>query len=187
MNQHKQHHPLASQSSIHCAQNLFVHQLIMSRTIYLIIYKSPIFPAHWALWIPSQNDPTIGKIINADGDAKYGFELAIERNYDTDQIGRTHRIVQLGQVEDNAVDDDDGCVKGELTSTDCHPRDAVERVAMGVPAPGPSLVSALSSGPRQRVRIKNCQTWLREVVERLVHEKIIDKQALVVLDGAPKN
>lgn len=38
-----------------------------------------------------------------------------------------------------------------------------------------------------KVEIKNCQTWLREVVEALIEDEVFPPIALAVLDEAPKN
>ncbi|PVI04890.1 hypothetical protein DM02DRAFT_725567 [Periconia macrospinosa] len=156
----------------------------MPRNIHLLVYNSPIFPAHWALWIPSTAKPDVGKIINAEGDAANGFEIAFERNFDLAASGRRHQVILLGQVLDEHVVD----VEGDGSqSTDTTARDYMEQVALSVPAPGPSLISVSSQGPRQRVAIQNCQTWLREFVAALVQKGAMDQSALQILDGAPKN
>ncbi|KAI0912565.1 hypothetical protein F4823DRAFT_178302 [Ustulina deusta] len=156
----------------------------MSRTIYLIIYKSPLFPAHWALWVPSEADPTIGKRIHAEGDAATGFRLSFDRNYDITQESRKHETLALAEVGAGLVLDTPG---DGVNSVDAEPRDAVEIVAANVPPPGPSLVSSSASSRGTRVEIKNCQTWLFEVVSALHVEGILDGQAVEVIKTAPKN
>ncbi|KAI0454653.1 hypothetical protein F5B21DRAFT_474584 [Xylaria acuta] len=47
----------------------------MNRTIYLTLYNIPLFPAHWAIWTPSRENPTIGKRIHVEGDAATSFQL----------------------------------------------------------------------------------------------------------------
>ncbi|KAH6887602.1 hypothetical protein B0T10DRAFT_490074 [Thelonectria olida] len=158
----------------------------MPRTIYLIVYNSRLFPAHWSFWIPSLSDPTIGKRIQATGNALTGFTVAFERNYDIEATNRAHELVALTEVDDIYIDDGDSC-KGGPESTDTRPIDRLEEVALSVPAPGPSLVSSTSAAPRRRAEIKNCQTWLRGVVQKLIEEKMMDGKALDILDRAPKN
>jgi hypothetical protein len=44
----------------------------------------------------------------------------------------------------------------------------------------------MPQGLRTRVDVKNCQTWLRDVVVVLVENGIFPDDALVTLDRAPK-
>ncbi|KAF2118705.1 hypothetical protein BDV96DRAFT_642883 [Lophiotrema nucula] len=156
----------------------------MPRTVCLVIFNSPLFPAHWGLWVPSTDQPSIGKLLHASGDAATGFEIAFERNYDLGATTRRHQVLQLAQVLDHYVVD----VKGDGSRTkDQIAHDYLEEVALSVPAPARSLVSATSQGPRQRVEIQNCQTWLRQVVAAFVQNGAMDQSALQTVDNAPKN
>ncbi|KAI1122981.1 hypothetical protein F5Y10DRAFT_252791 [Nemania abortiva] len=119
----------------------------MSRAIYLIVYKSPLFPAHWALWVPSEADPNIGKRIHAEGDAATGFRLSFDRNYDIIHESRKLEVLTLAEVAAGHVADTPG---DGVNSVDTEPRDAVETVAAKVPTPGPSLVS-----PTENVSLLN--------------------------------
>ncbi|KAI0867085.1 hypothetical protein F4860DRAFT_18185 [Xylaria cubensis] len=156
----------------------------MTRTIYLIVYNSPLFPAHWALWIPSQENQTIGKRIHVEGDAATGFQLSFDRNYDKTQDSRKHEIIILAEVDDGHVIDTPG---DGSNNVDREPKDAIESVAVKVPPPGPSLLSvARTRGTK--VIIKNCQTWLVDVVSALHQEGIIlDSKAVEIIKNAPKN
>jgi hypothetical protein len=108
----------------------------MARDIYLIVYTSPLFPAHWTLWIPTEANPQIGKGIHATGDAANGFQHEFKRNYDLSEEDRAYRLFLLAQVNDRWVVD----VPGDgLFSVDTIPVDGVERIALSVPAPGKSL------------------------------------------------
>ncbi|KAF2834879.1 hypothetical protein M501DRAFT_989447 [Patellaria atrata CBS 101060] len=95
---------------------------------------------------------------------------------------RSYSLIELGRVEDHLVVDVPGS-----RSQDQTPHDYLERVALSIPAPGPSLVPSSSQAPRERVQIQNCQTWLREVVESLVQKNVIGEEALQTLENAPKN
>jgi hypothetical protein len=44
------------------------------RTITIIMYPSPMFHAHWVMWIPSYSKQEAGKVIHTVGDARSGFE-----------------------------------------------------------------------------------------------------------------
>jgi hypothetical protein len=37
------------------------------------------------------------------------------------------------------------------------------------------------------VKIENCQTWLRDVVIKLVEKEVLDEEAIRIVDIAPKN
>ncbi|KAF2801836.1 uncharacterized protein BDZ99DRAFT_469349 [Mytilinidion resinicola] len=152
----------------------------MPQTISLLIFNSPIFPAHWALWLPHPANSNTGKLINAVGDAATGFEIIIEREYDLRNITQRYQLVALDEVSDVK---EDGRNSKDSTAYDC-----IEKVALSVPAPKKSLVSAtIAEGSRHRVEIQNCQTWLRQVVAALVQADVVDEAALQIVDGAPKN
>lgn len=172
----------------------------MTRPIYLIIYTSTLFPAHWSLWIPSLSDPSIGKRLHAEGDAATGFKTVFERGYVLHEDTRKYQCLLLGEVSDEYVLDVDG------QECDSIAHDDLERILLSVPAPGASLVSSESQvcecvpcvyacicacfrrqGPRKRVRIQNCRTWLRDGTAALVKSGIMDGMALQRVEGAPKN
>jgi hypothetical protein len=70
----------------------------MPRTVYLVVYNSPLFPAHWGLWIPQLDNPDVGKFIEAAGDAANGFDISFERNYDLGSTPRAYRKLPLADV-----------------------------------------------------------------------------------------
>lgn len=108
----------------------------MTRDIYLIVYNSLLFPAHWTLWIPTKANPQIGKGIHVTGDAANGFQHEFKRNYDLSEEDRANRLFLLAQVDDRWVAD----VPGDGSfSVDTTPADDVETIALSVPAPGKSL------------------------------------------------
>jgi len=110
----------------------------MSRPVYLIIYHSPIFAAHWALWIPSYNKNVIGqsgKIINVQGSPSDGFVHEFERNYNLSAESRSHSLKLLGWVDPKSILDT-ACGDHSVDNT---PIDALERSALDIQAPGPSL------------------------------------------------
>ncbi|KAM5361433.1 hypothetical protein ACJZ2D_013123 [Fusarium nematophilum] len=159
----------------------------MARTLYLVMYNSRLFPAHWALWVPSREIPDVGKRIHAEGDVATGFTVTFERNYDIGSTGRQHQILPLAEVDESHLADVPGARSTEsklMGNIKAH--DTVEEVALRVPAPGPSLRSA-SSAPRSRVEIRNCQTWIYDLVDQLVREGIVDESALKRVKEAPKN
>ncbi|KAF3391177.1 hypothetical protein DPV78_010916 [Talaromyces pinophilus] len=162
----------------------------MPRNIFLIIYKSPLFPAHWSLWIPSVANPNIGKRIHVTGDVKSGFEHEFVRNYDLRSETRTHVVILMGEVEDKYVADDDEDLRREewVEERDKSPRDQMEEVAIKIPAPGPSMNPASrDAAPTKRARMRNCQHWLADFVTELVRRNILPASADSAVQGAPKN
>ncbi|KAF4629358.1 hypothetical protein G7Y89_g8791 [Cudoniella acicularis] len=118
----------------------------MSRPVYLIIFHSPIFAAHWAFWIPSYKNEvagSIGKIINVQGSPSEGFVHEFERNYDLSTTSRSYSLKLLCMVGEDKVEDD----SSEVYSVDCNPRDVLETVALGVEAPCASLRPFTSDDP----------------------------------------
>ena len=68
--------------------------------------------------------------------------------------------------------------------------DAIERVALSVPAPGPSLRSAsATTGPTRipKVEVKDCQYWAKQFVRALVQSGIYPEDAVAVVDNAPQH
>ena len=113
----------------------------MTRTVYLVVYNSRLFPAHWNLWIPSLNSSSIRKRLHAEGDAANRFEVVFERNYALDATSRQHQCLPLAEIADHHVIDVDG---DGSPSSDSIAHDNFEQVLLGVPAPDASLVSNIS-------------------------------------------
>ncbi|TDL30184.1 hypothetical protein BD410DRAFT_893314 [Rickenella mellea] len=156
----------------------------MTRDVFLIVYRSPVFPAHWALWIPSVDNTNVGKIINVIGDASSGFEHEFVRNHDLEEEShRRNDLVLLAKVnEEHIVDSlEDGSNVNDATAVD-----DIERKALEIPAPVKSLRLS-TDPPTKRVEIQNCQTWLRELVVGLVAAEIFPESSIVAMDNAPKN
>jgi hypothetical protein len=114
----------------------------MPCTVYLVVYKSPLFPAHWGLWVLQKDgEQNIGKLIHATGDTRNGFPVAFKRNYDLGTTSRSYQLLPLAQVADQHVVD----VKGYgRKGTDTIAHDYLEQVALSIPTPGRSLRSATS-------------------------------------------
>lgn len=118
-----------------------------SRPVYLLVYSSHLFAAHWSMWIPHYNTDTqvteeTGKFINARGDSLNGFVHEFVRNHDLSQDPSRKEIIFLGRTD--AANVADGSL-GTECYTDTEATDRLEEVALSVPAPGPSLRSASSS------------------------------------------
>ncbi|KAL6306021.1 hypothetical protein BKA93DRAFT_730209 [Sparassis latifolia] len=153
----------------------------MTRDVYLISYDSPLFPAHWSLWVPLATEPTLGKRIHVAGDAFTGFVHEFARQYSIASTARKHTLVFLAQVQDihvGDVIDREGC--------DNEPVDDIERAALSVPAPGKSL-NVTGAERMNKVHILNCQTWMFQFIEALIAADILLESALEVPQKAPRN
>jgi len=73
----------------------------MTRDIHLIFYPSPLFPAHWGLWIPSVGNPQIGKMVHVVGDVATGFEHQFKRNYSLITTTRRYDLSSLPKLTIN--------------------------------------------------------------------------------------
>lgn len=117
------------------------------RSIYLIILHSPIFPAHWALWIPRAANPRTGKLINAVGDPATGFVHEFQRNFWPERVssGTISTILLSDHVEASHIVDGE---EAEESTIDAEAVDDVERVALGIPPPVKSLNSVTQNVSR---------------------------------------
>ncbi|KAF3483798.1 uncharacterized protein GIQ15_03122 [Arthroderma uncinatum] len=155
----------------------------MARDILLIVYNRSLFKAHWAIYIPSLADPGIGKKIHVQGDVLNGFTLQFMRNYCLNSEPLTHQEVPIGRVADEFVVDGPG---GDEVP-DVTPTDRIEEVALSVAAPGPSMNSASNGPPTGKAQLRDCQSWVIDMVAALVCQGIVAEEAKEVVQNAPKH
>lgn len=119
----------------------------MSRPVSILIFPSPLFPAHWSLFIPSIVTEAIGTRIHVHGNARSGFTHEFVRNYDIAPSTQGDKLVPLGWVDGRLLESNDGlgtsesaeCNGGLTESRDVDAKNELERIALSVRAPGPSL------------------------------------------------
>ncbi|RYP25260.1 hypothetical protein DL765_000141 [Monosporascus sp. GIB2] len=158
------------------------------RTLYLLSYvPSPLFPAHWSMWVPYRcSDGSAsrkGTRLHVTGDSRSGFAHDFDRGYDPGEDGRWPWVGAAARIEERHVEDapaPEGAGAREA-------RNRLERVALSVPAPGPSMRAASSNAARTRVALQNCQTWMVDFVRALIDQGIIEQSAQTALDECPKN
>jgi hypothetical protein len=103
----------------------------MSRPIYLVVYHSPLFAAHWALWIPyytPDSDQRLRKIIHVQGSASEGFVHEFKRNYDIIEDNRSESTILLCWVDSTSSFIVDVYGDGSF-STDTSPADILEETS----------------------------------------------------------
>lgn len=130
-----------------------IHRSGMAHPVYILIFPSPLFPAHWSLFIPSvspdrttDNPTQTGTRIHVHGDAKSGFAPEFVRNYDTFASVDGDKLVWLADIEEQYMPIVDGPPSKDngKHGEECRDIEAgneLERIALTVPAPGPSLTS----------------------------------------------
>ena len=109
----------------------------MARNIYLPVHPRRLFKDHWCIFIPSAENLNVGTLIEMEGSAREGFSHAVSRLYDLKLSDRKPRTFLLGQVGDDQVHATPA--GGHLVMYDLTPPDNVERCALSLPAPGPSM------------------------------------------------
>ncbi|CAE7145615.1 unnamed protein product [Rhizoctonia solani] len=152
-----------------------------TRDVQVISYKSPLFPSHWALFIPKVGKPELGTVIHVTGDAHKGFVHQFKRNYNHTTSSRASRLIPLGKVASSNIVDS----QSDTESEDQSPTDTLEEIALAVPAPEKSLVSP-SASKGTRVPVRNCQTWMYDYVAALVARNILEASAVEALSQVPK-
>ncbi|KAK3694173.1 hypothetical protein B0T22DRAFT_437276 [Podospora appendiculata] len=131
------------------------------RQLYLACFiPSRLFPAHWAMWVPSADDEHIGTLVQVIGDPLNGFVHEFERGYKSREDSRPPLLQELGSATEDSVlpdgphDPGQGCGRGQT---------------------------------KPRIAIDNCQSWLSRLIDAMVAQHMIDDGARGVLKTAPKN
>ena len=123
----------------------------MSRPVHLIIYNSPLFAAHWSLFIPNlstspNKPPSTGNIIHVTGDSLNGFVHGFKRNYDLEQEDRAFTLVHLCDIDEQNIFNSTEMEFVEENGEEVVARDVIEDLALSVMAPGRSLRAVVEEG-----------------------------------------
>lgn len=169
----------------------------MHRTLYVLVYPSRPFAAHWSFLLKNPNhsgqESDVGDRIHVTGDRLNGFQYECVRNYNVREDSRksiafpiglvptTYLIKETGQGNDVSNDALENCADtGVLT--------AFERACQEVPAPGPSLnkvstgdVNGAAGAVPRKPEVKDCQWWVKQAVVHLV-----EAHMLLPLDEGPE-
>ncbi|KAK2751138.1 hypothetical protein FQN57_000213 [Myotisia sp. PD_48] len=174
----------------------------MPRQASIIRHLSRPFNDHWGLWIPSLTDENIGTVIDVEGDPRDGFRHEIKRNYNKKlNPQRSILFTFLGNIDDVHLDVDNvipissESAGEEGFTVDTNPRNGLERYALSIPPPLPSMNSVAIDAtnatdaaviPRRR-ELKDCQWWLAQVVAKLVEEGVLSSEAIDTMKQTPQN
>lgn len=117
--------------------------------IFLLCYlPSPLFHAHWALFVPDPKRPQRGTVLNVRGDPLNGFVHEFERGYvPGEDPEKPPAVLKLGAIAERLIRADETAPDGK----DATAYNELERLALSVDAPGRSLgrgaSKEVSSGP----------------------------------------
>jgi hypothetical protein len=111
----------------------------------ILLLRSPGFPFkdHWAMFVPIVSNPTFGTLLQVEGDVRSGFRHDVIRNFDTTNTENNGRgsgsckLSLIGEVAEKHVHDTPA--SGDMIVGTTDTKDDIERVAMAVEAPGPSM------------------------------------------------
>lgn len=110
--------------------------------IWLCCYRSYLFAGHWLIYVPSKAHDGCGTVINVQGNAKEGFKHEFERlNRPPWSSAAGPARFHLGNIKDAWINPEAIYSLDEVTM-DTNPFNNLERLALQVSAPAPSLNSA---------------------------------------------
>lgn len=119
--------------------------------IWLCCYRSYLFAGHWLIFVPSKVHDGCGTVINVQGNPKEGFQHEFER------LSRPPWSSVAGPARFHLANINDAWISPEATyppdeaTVDTEPVNDLEKSALRVPAPVPSLNPA--QGPAVSVLI----------------------------------
>ncbi|KAF3932670.1 hypothetical protein ABW19_dt0202151 [Dactylella cylindrospora] len=163
----------------------------MPRNLQILVSPTakPGTPAHWSLYTPSSTSPQIGKLIHVVGSPLHGYTLEFKASYEPEKDVIRRVSFPLGRMGDEYVYDvefyeDDEGVRRRIVEGPRSYTDDVERVALGVEAPG--RLKGWNPLVVPRAGDMDCQWWLRRYLEALVEEGIVAGEDLEKLEEVPK-
>ncbi|OTA86895.1 hypothetical protein M434DRAFT_399699 [Hypoxylon sp. CO27-5] len=168
-------------------------QNTIHRPLYVLVYPSRLFAAHWSFWLPyfdARNQQLkTGDRIHVTGDRLNGFLYEYIRNYDVSEDDRHPNAFPIGLVSEAHLSEPskDGNINSDegQKGSDNIAINAFDKACREIPAPGPSLnkVNRTEPGkatgpPPKKAEVKDCQWWIKEATSHLVQTGI-----LLPLDG----
>jgi len=155
----------------------------MPPTLYVLVYPSRLFAAHWSLWLPYSNadgqESDIGDRIHVTGDRLNGFQYEYLREYNVREDDRKPKSFAIGLLSPTALSD-----TAEINAVNLF-----DKACQEVKAPGPSLNNVTTGErnrandqPPKRVEAKDCQWWVKKAVAHL-----LGRGLLLPLGGGPES
>lgn len=158
----------------------------MYQILYVLVYPSRPFAAHWSFWLPhlDQNDQEsiIGDRIHITGDRFNGFEYEYVRDYNVREDSKKPTAHPVGSIlashlSGTGVDRNSTSGGIPKTYSENNYLNLFDETCREVPPPGPSLnkitdISKTAAPPR-RTEVKDCQWWIKQAVYHLVETGIL--------------
>ncbi|KAI0879282.1 hypothetical protein GGS24DRAFT_235738 [Hypoxylon argillaceum] len=158
----------------------------MHSTLYVLVYPSRLFAAHWSFWLPykdGKRESNVGDRIHVTGDRLNGFEYEYIRGYNKNEDDRHPNAYPIGLVSDVPLkneDFDSMKTAADEPNLETHIHNAFDKACREVSAPGPSLNrvngardNKSGAPPPPRTQVKDCQWWLQEAALKLVQSGIL--------------
>ncbi|TPX12400.1 uncharacterized protein E0L32_006812 [Thyridium curvatum] len=157
----------------------------MTQPLYVLVYPSRLFAAHWSLWAPrieaSGQESVVGDRIHVTGDRLNGFQYEYIQNYNVDKDERNPKAFPIGRIKTSHLEHgEQSTASSDGETHELKAINAFDRACQEVEAPGPSL-NKVSIGdnaeipgpPRRRSEVKDCQWWIKQAVANLVEANIL--------------
>ncbi|KAF4442451.1 hypothetical protein F53441_11737 [Fusarium austroafricanum] len=138
----------------------------------LIRHNGSPFNDHWAYFIGSNANPSIGMVLEAIGDVRSGFQLQIRRNHDLASDPPSSRI-PLQWIDGTFLHE-----RVVLHGNDNMPACSFEETVCSVRVPEKTLNTG---APPKKVMQRNCQTWIVESADKLVEDGILSSEVAAYL------
>lgn len=145
----------------------------MHRNLYVLVYPSRLFAAHWSFWIPyadpSGKETNIGDRINATGDRLHGFKYEYLRDYNVNEDDRKPSPFPIGLVSASTLE--------MLSEDETGVFNDLDKACREVSVPGPSLNNVKdpvnNAGPPKKMTVKDCQWWIKQIVPHLMDSNLL--------------
>jgi hypothetical protein len=161
----------------------------MYQTLYVLVYPSRLFAAHWSFWIPHLDsggqESSTGDRIHVTGDCLNGFEYEYVCDYNVDQDDRKPIAFPIGLVlvsdtTNTGIDQKRDLIKSKESVTQKVTWNRFDDACRQVSAPGPSLNKVVESdarmpggAPPRKSEVKDCQWWIKKAASHLWEIKML--------------
>ncbi|CAG7947003.1 unnamed protein product [Penicillium olsonii] len=147
-----------------------------TRTIYLLTWRSfSSQRAHFSIFVPSAADQK-GTLIHVIGTPMTGYSLEFRRNFSLTTPPRHQCMLPIGKTDACNISDPVHATE----TTDSSPRGKIEIAASQVPAPG---INENFMAPVNDTTNKRCQEWTMEFIRYLVTQKLIEAEAVQIVQS----
>lgn len=154
----------------------------IAANLYLLCFiPSPLFHAHWSIFLPHEADPRRGTVIHVRGDPLLGFVHEFERGYvPSENPDKPPFMTKFATIKRTLVRPDGPLQPGKDTTA----HNELERVALSIDAPGPSLGRKASKD----VRMPLCTAFLGASLQifgcKLIHlRRVVQESRFATVSG----